>query len=57
MKMTDEINENGNWSKPVEVINAELQKRIKLAPTNLFTQIISTKTRDLRKFQIRDKIA
>ena len=37
--------------------NAELQKRKKLAPTIFFTQKISTKTRDLRHFQIRDKIA
>ena len=37
--------------------NPELQKRKKLAPTNFLTQKISTKTRDLRHFQIRDKIA
>ena len=35
----------------------ELQKRKKLAPTNFLTQKNSTKTRDLRHFQIRDKIA
>ena len=35
----------------------ELQKRKKLAPTNFLTPKISTKTRDLRNFQIRDKIA
>ena len=38
-------------------IQTELQKRKKLAPTNFLTQKISTKTRDLRHFQIRDKIA
>ena len=36
---------------------AELQKRKKLAPSNFLTQNISSKTRDLRHFQIRDKIA
>ena len=37
--------------------NPELQKHKKLAPTNFLTQKISTKTRDLQHFQIRDKIA
>ena len=39
------------------LLEPELQKRKKLAPTNFLTQKFSTKTRDLRHFQIRDKIA
>ena len=45
-------------TRSIENLKAsELQKRKKLAPTNFLTQKISTKTRDLRHFQIRDKIA
>ena len=44
-------------SHALHQISPELQKRKKLAPTNFLTQKISTKTRDLRHFEIRDKIA
>ena len=45
------------YVRTMNICIIELQKRKKLAPTNFLTQKISTKTRDLRHFEIRDKIA